>query len=161
MALAEGDDEGVPVDEGVKEAVALPVGVGVAGALGLMLPDAPRDREEVGLDVLVALRLVDAVSVFVALDVGVCVREEDGVREVVPETDRDGDSVTGALNDELGVLLGVREALAPGDKVGVIDGVALAVTSGVADADKVAVVESVVVPVPLCVAVGELEEDGV
>ena len=68
LAVCEGD--------GVREALGdcdedeLRVGSGVSGALGVTLGEAPLEREAVGLEVAVALRLREGVNVLVALDVG-------------------------------------------------------------------------------------------
>ena len=65
---------GVPVPDGVWDAVTLEDGVGVSGALALLLGLAPLESDAVGETVAVALRLTEPVEVCVGLLVGDTVR---------------------------------------------------------------------------------------
>ncbi len=171
--LGDGDLEGLRVseDDGVVVAVAVEVGVdagvplavalGVSGALGLLLAEAPRESAAVGEPDGDALLLLDAESVTVALAVEVGVPLDVRVREGVAEGLDVGELDSEPVADALGVSLAVREALAPRDSDGVIDGVALAVADGDTDGITEALDDADAVPDPVVDGVGVGDDDGV
>ena len=118
---------GVPVAEGVDDAVMLDEGVGVAGALALLLGLAPDERDDVGDAVRVEVSDcvddgdTDDVGVGVIVDVGDVDEVGVGALEV------DGSPLSEALTDGLGVSLGVRDGLAPIESGGVTEAELLAV----------------------------------
>ena len=127
VALALIVELGVPVAEGVDDAVTLDEGEGVAGALALLLGLAPDERDDVGDAVRVEVS--DCVDDGDTDDVGVGVIVEVGdVEDVgVGALEVEGSPLAEALTDGLGVSLGVREGLAPFERGGVVEAVLLAV----------------------------------
>jgi hypothetical protein len=166
---------GVPVPEGVCDAVMLEDGVGVGGALALLLALAPLESDAVGDTVADALRLTEPVTVCVGLLVGDTVRLGVLVRDGVSDALEDGFPVSVPLTDALGVSLAVRDALSPRETEPVVVGVALLerlsdgdnVGGNDAVADFVSELEAVAVgvgepdgvPLPLCVGVPLDESD--
>jgi hypothetical protein len=155
VPLALGDELCVPVAVGVDDAVMLEEGVGVAGALALILGLAPDESDDVGE--AVRDEESDRVDDGDTEDVGVGVIVEVGdVEEVgVGALEAEGRPLAEALADGLGVSLGVREGLAPIESGGVIDAVMLAVR--VADDEPL----TVLLLVRLGVSEVEELEDGV
>ena len=108
---AEGVFVGDAEPEAVIEGVASAERLGVAGALGLELGLARRERDDVGVAVLDALRLNEAERVEEALAVGVCVGLAVPVRVGVRALVTEAAPLSVALTLGLGESLAVRDAL--------------------------------------------------
>ena len=152
---------GVPVPDGVWDAVTLEDGVGVSGALALLLGLAPLESDAVGETVAVALRLTEPVVVCVGLLVGDTVRLGEFVRDGVSAALGVGFPVSVPLTDALGVSLAVLEALSPRETEPVVVGVALLERLSDGDAASVADVVADFVSELETVAVGVGVPDGV